>query len=478
MSIAPPLPAAVAPVPPVRPRARRYRRTASAVALTAVGLGAMLFWALAVGDGDVAPAATALPSAGRLVEAGLPVATLVARVAAVGTVGSLVLAAVLLPHRGEAPPAEHRRTLRAASGWAAVWSLATALGGVLSLSRLVGSPPTSLSAASLRVFVEDTGAGRAALLGTVLAGVVAALAPRCTVTGARALLAGSLGALLLPVVLSGHSSGAEDHLLAVGSLGVHVVAATVWVGGLLALLVHGRRGPVAARAVPRYSRVALACFLATALSGVVSAWLVLGGGGALPAALGTGYGALLLAKTAGLGLLGVLGWAHRRRTLPRLRTGDGGGFRRLAAGEVLLMLATVTLAVALAASPPPPPAAAAGAGTGTTAADAAPQPAGAPPPAPDPTAPDPMAGHDHGELSVGVLVDDTRFHVARPVAAGSRVTVFNDSTEQVTLTADDGSFDVVLPPRTLTTFLAPQEPGEHPFTSRHSASFADVLEVM
>jgi putative copper resistance protein D len=74
-------------------------------------------------------------------------------------------------------------------------------------------------------------------------------------------------------------------------------------------------------------------------------------------------------------------------------------------------------------------------------------------------------------------VDDERFHVARPVAAGSRVTVFNDSGEQVTLTADDGSFDVVLPAGTLATFPAPQRPGEYPFTSAHSASFADVLVV-
>ena len=88
-----------------------------------------------------------------------------------------------------------------------------------------------------------------------------------------------------------------------------------------------------------------------------------------------------------------------------------------------------------------------------------------------------MAGHDHGELSVGVLVDDERFHVAGPVAAGSRVTVFNSGDDTVTLTADDGSFDVVVPSGSLTTFVAPDRPGDHPFTSGHSAAFADVLVV-
>ncbi|WP_143030464.1 CopD family protein [Blastococcus aurantiacus] len=454
-----PLTAAVQDAPPRSGR----RRLVVAALLTVVGLGALLFWALAVGAGERAPDTTGLPAAGRLVEWGLPIATLAGRVAAVGTVGTLLFAAVLLPGRG-ALPDESRRALRATAAWALTWVAATAIGALLTLSRLVGSAPMDLSWASLRVFVEETGAGRAALFGVVLAAVVAATASRCTAAGARILLAVALTALVLPVLLSGHSSAAEDHLAAVTTLAVHVVAATVWIGGLLALLVHGRRVAAAATAAPRYSRLALACFLVTAGSGVLAAWLVLGGSGAVLDALGSGYGALLLAKTAGLVLLGLIGWQHRRRTLPRLRAGDGRGFRRFAAGEVLPMLATVALAVALAASPPP------------TASTAPTAPAATSGPG-DGAAFEPMAGHDHGELSVGVLVDDERFHVAGPVAAGSRVTVFNSGDATVTLTADDGSFDLVVPSGSLSTFQAPGQPGEHPFTSGHSTSFADVLVV-
>ncbi|MCZ2860903.1 copper resistance D family protein [Blastococcus sp. VKM Ac-2987] len=432
-----------------------------ALALTGGGLAALLAGALVVGGGEPA-APSGLAGAGPLVESGLPLVTLAGRIAAVGTVGTLLLAAVLLP--GPAGlPAESRRALRAASAWALAWTAATALGALLTVSRLVGTAPTSLTWESLRIFAGDTGAGRAAVLGVALSGLVAVAARRCTgAPAAGLLLVVSLSALVVPVVLSGHSAAAEDHVLAVTTLGVHVVAATVWVGGLLALLVLGRRGTVSAGAADRYSRVALACFLATAVSGVLAAVLVLGGTGAVLAALGTGYGTLLLAKTAGLTVLGVLGLHHRRLTLPRLRAGDGRDFRRFAAGEVVLLLATVTLAVALAASPPPMAAHAAAGSTGQ---------------GPQATAADPMAGHDHGELSVGVLVDGTRFHVAGPVAAGARVTVHNAGEAEVTLTAADGSFDVVVPSGTLTTFLAPQEPGEHRFTSRHSAAFADVLVV-
>lgn len=469
MSIA--APAVPAPVPPQQDRspARRGRYLVVG-ALTAAGLGAVLFWALAVGSAQPIADPAGLPAPGRLVEWGLPLSSLAGRVAAVGTVGTLLFAAVLLPGRDGVLPAESRRAVRAATTWALAWVAATALGALLTLSRLVGTAPTELSWTTIRVFLEDTGTGRAALLTVTLGAVVAAAASRCTVVGARVLLPVALAALVLPVVLSGHSSAAADHLAAVTTLGVHVVAATVWIGGLLALLVHGRRDAALADAAPRYSRLALAAFLATALSGVLAAWLVLGGSGAVLDALGTGYGALLLAKTAGLVLLGLLGWQHRRRTLPRLQAGEGGGFRRFAAGEVLLMLATVAVAVALAASPPPA-AATDGSTPGTAAAASS---AGAPA-AGDAVAP--MAGHDHGELSVGVLVDDERFHVAGPVAAGSRVTVFNSGDATVTLTAADGSFDLVVPSGSLSTFQAPARLGEHPFTSDHSASFADVLVV-
>lgn len=93
------------------------------------------------------------------------------------------------------------------------------------------------------------------------------------------------------------------------------------------------------------------------------------------------------------------------------------------------------------------------------------------------TAAEDMSGHDHGELSVGVLIDATRFHVSGTVTPGQLVTVFNSGTEQVTITADDGSFDTVVRAGTITTFPAPAAPGRYPFSSTHAPSFQDVLTV-
>ena len=460
----PAVPAPPAELPVVRGRRPSWR--AAGILATVVGLVAVLFWALTVGGGRPEPGPAGLSEAGPLVEWALPAVTLAARVAAVGTVGTVLLAAVLLPGRTGAWSPAARRALGAASWWAVGWAGATAVGAALTLSRLVGVPPTALTWSSVRVFVGDTGAGRAALLVVVLASVLAVGARRCTRPGsARMLLAGALGALVAPVVLSGHSSGAGAHVVAATALALHVVAAGVWVGGLLALVTLGRHSGELAAAAARFSPVALLCLLVTAVSGVVAAGAVLGGVAALLGALGSGYGWLLMAKTSALVVLGLLGWQHRRRTLPRLHSGEPGSFRRFAAVEVLVMLATLAVAAALAASPPPPPSGAAAAGSGAPVA-AAPQ-----------TAADPMAGHDHGELSVAVLIDGERFHVAGPVAAGSRVTVHNGTDREATITAADGSFDVVVPGRTLLTFPAPAEPGSYPFGSRHSTAFGDVLVV-
>ncbi|MDP9428905.1 MAG: hypothetical protein M3Q47_08550 [Actinomycetota bacterium] len=38
-----------------------------------------------------------------------------------------------------------------------------------------------------------------------------------------------------------------------------------------------------------------------------------------------------------------------------------------------------------------------------------------------------------------MLFDETRFHVSAPVAPGTRVTVHNPTTTEVTITAEDGS---------------------------------------
>ncbi|OLT10494.1 hypothetical protein BJF78_28710 [Pseudonocardia sp. CNS-139] len=152
------------------------------------------------------------------------------------------------------------------------------------------------------------------------------------------LIATLLG-LVTPAV-TGHAGTAPDHQLAVMTIGLHVGGAALWVGGLAAILVLvARHRPLLDAVLPRFSRIAAFCLFALTVTGVLNAVVRLGSWAAL---VGTGYGWLVLAKTACLvGLAGLGGLARRR-----LRTGRNPVLR-WAGFEVALMAVTIGLAAAL-----------------------------------------------------------------------------------------------------------------------------------
>jgi putative copper resistance protein D len=198
----------------------------------------------------------------------------------------------------------------------------------------------------------------AAAMSWALTAVVAAV----VVVGCRIVLTWGWSTVLfgvalagpLPVALTGHSSAGGAHDIATDSLVLHVLAASLWVGGLLAVLAlavarGSDRRTALATAVPRFSKLALGCWLVLAVTGVVNALVRIPIGDLF----GSTYGALILAKVGALLLLGAVGAAHRRSTVEPASRGEARGLLRLGGVEVLLMLATIGLAVALGRSAPP-----------------------------------------------------------------------------------------------------------------------------
>ncbi|WP_327580488.1 bifunctional copper resistance protein CopD/cytochrome c oxidase assembly protein [Nonomuraea sp. NBC_00507] len=312
----------------------------------AVGVGVVVLVAvLRFGGGAGAPAIPGLPTAGPLTDWGLPLTRFLHVVCAVACVGTL-LAAVLAP-AGSAEPA---RCLCAAGWWALGWAFTTLLSYVLTLSSFIPMPVAELLATPGRLNIGTLLPQTQALL--VVLGVTFVVA---AATYARRLprwipLAIAVFGLLPPAYV-GHAASAADHDLAVSALMAHLVAASLWAGGLGALLVHFRRSDDLPVVLPRFSAIALCCFAAVAFSGLAGAWVRLGA----PSDLWrTPYGLLLLAKVATLAVLGWFGWNHRRRTVMGVADrGVRGTFVRLAAGEVGVMAAATGLAVGLSRTPPP-----------------------------------------------------------------------------------------------------------------------------
>lgn len=153
---------------------------------------------------------------------------------------------------------------------------------------------------------------------------------------------------LVPWAYGGHAAGSGTHLLSVLSVLAHLVGATVWVGGVIALAWVARHDRVdLLPAMRRFSPLATVAFAAVLASGVVAAWTRLPDLGAL---VSTGYGLLIVAKSMLLLGLGVLGHRHRQATQRSLEE-QLAPLRftviRSLGLEVLLMTVTMGVAVAL-----------------------------------------------------------------------------------------------------------------------------------
>jgi cytochrome c oxidase assembly factor CtaG/putative copper export protein len=314
---------------------------------TAAGIGALSLAA--------ALTATGLPDPGPVTTIGLPFVRAAGEVAAVVAVGSFLFAAFLVPPQDNGVlDVDGYRALRVGTVAAGTWAVCAALLVPLTISDVSGQPITAhLNPAtlwSLASLINISTAWRwTALLAAVL--TVASL-PVLRWSWTPLLLVGSL-ATLLPLGLTGHSSAGGSHDLATNSLLIHLVAGSLWAGGLLALLVHVlRRGQHADLASRRFSVIALWCFVAMAVSGVVNALVRI-----LPSdLLTTTYGRLVVAKFVALCLLGLAGWRQRRTGVVALQADPGSraGLFRLALIEAVLFGLTFGVAVGLGRTPPPP----------------------------------------------------------------------------------------------------------------------------
>src|SRR6478752_7455648 len=340
-----------------------------------VALVASVLAARYTGAADPLPGG--LTDAGPVVRWALPLVRVVHDVAASLTIGSLLLAATMIPGRSRAESValdEPRRAaaFRVATAAAFVWAIAGAVGVVLTFADAAGMPLSDPSFASnLAGSVWPIETLRVALLSTIAAFVVASVAAVSRARSVAVALTAVSALGLLVLGLAGHAGGSADHETAVNALAAHLLSAAVWVGGLLALiLLRGALGESLGVVVRRYSTVALWCFVTLGVSGVMSATTRLGSW----SDLATPYGVLILVKVLAFAVLGVAGVWHRRVTLDRIdETGTSGAgaagtgvaegarrlrsrlFVRLAVAETLVMALAFGVATALARSEPPVP---------------------------------------------------------------------------------------------------------------------------
>jgi cytochrome c oxidase assembly factor CtaG/putative copper export protein len=321
---------------------------------TAAGIGALSL-------ADVLTV-TGLPNPGPATTVGLPFVRAAGEVAAALAVGSFLFAAFLVPpQRSGVLDAGGYRALRLGTVASGLWAVCAALLVPLTISDVSGHPvidhlnPVTIWRLADLIYTASAWRWTAMLAATVMLASLSVLRWSWT----PLLLAGSL-VTVIPLGLTGHSSAGGAHDLATNSLLIHLVAATLWAGGLLALLTHALRGgehiDLAAR---RFSAIALWCWVAMALSGVMNALVRLTPSDLLT----TDYGRLVVAKFVALCVLGVVGWRQRRAGVAALQADPSpptvfkarSVLIRLALTEAVVFGLTFGVAVGLGRTPPPPP---------------------------------------------------------------------------------------------------------------------------
>jgi putative copper export protein/mono/diheme cytochrome c family protein len=272
---------------------------------------------------------------------------------AVHFAATLALAGAVIFGAGVAGPALRRtdgEALRARLLCVAWWSFAVALlSGATWLMLLAAqmsarSPTEVFSGDILSTVLLHTTFGHDWLVRLVLAALLAAALgsisakqapwPRWTIA---ALPAAALAAAL---VHSGHAAATEGWL---GTLhraadGLHLIAASAWLGGLLPLallLAAASRkeiSPAAAReATARFSILGVLSVGTLLVTGVLNGWVL---AGSVPALIGTDYGRLLLVKVALFGVMVAIAAVNRLYLTPRLAA-DHTAFRALARNSLI-----------------------------------------------------------------------------------------------------------------------------------------------
>ncbi|MCR2762801.1 bifunctional copper resistance protein CopD/cytochrome c oxidase assembly protein [Microbacterium sp. zg.B48] len=326
--------------------AARLLRAAGPVILVVSAVTAMI-WGLIVGGG-AAPFAIGDP--GPLVRWGLPAATLVVNLCAAGMVGALVTALFAL----KAGEREFDAALDLASVSAAIFTVAAASTGFLTFVNTF-NPAWGLGpefGAQLGRFLIETEAGRTWLI-TAIAGAAITVLTFAVRSWTPTLFVAILAiAALVPMGTQGHSGEEANHSAAVMALVLHIIAAAVWLGGLLLMVVIRplTDRQTLADAMARYSTFALAAFVVVAISGTVRAVIGVGAW----QNLASPYGVILLAKIGALLVLGILGAWYRKRLIGRMREDPASRrFWGLIALELAFMGLASGAAVALARTAPP-----------------------------------------------------------------------------------------------------------------------------
>jgi cytochrome c oxidase assembly factor CtaG/putative copper export protein len=263
------------------------------------------------------------------------------------TIGALLaLAFLVLDKDGKLSTSGSKiRSIISISAFA--WFFSSVLNILFTLANILGESVTAvLDPAVLQSFVLQISLGQYLFFQTLIALFVAITSRVLTSSGYTAiLLLISLIAISAPVFQS-HAASSGSHALAIGSLLIHVIALSFWVGGVIAIALLNQEDRKIS--LPRFSQIALWAAIAVVISGVINASARLN----FAAAWTSSYAYVVILKVLITFVLLYFGYKHRNylATKPSV---NWRAMTRLISVEAAIMIFVTALGSWLSSNQPP-----------------------------------------------------------------------------------------------------------------------------
>lgn len=330
---------------------RRSRHRAALLSAVAALSVAVLVWAIVVTRPAPEPAInTTSPG----ISYTTPFARFVTNGAAILTVGAVLLLLLLGAKGREQFDAVAARARNIGIVAGLVWATATTTTWWLQAAAISQSG-SSMPFTGMVSYAIHVTSGTALAL-TVAVAVAYTLAARTRIPASSPAVCLCLAIVgLIAVPITGHASQSPAPWLTTPAITLHMIAVSLWVGGLalITTLIAGNRSALSL-VLPRFSTIAGGAIATVAVTGLLLAGPRLTKDFTPPvsdlvhALLETPAGWLVLGKLAGLMILAATGGAIRQILLPAVRRQETVAIAALATVELTVMTLTLALATVLA----------------------------------------------------------------------------------------------------------------------------------
>lgn len=266
---------------------------------------------------------------------------------AFATVGTLLSASLFITNSEGALTTAGLEVKKKATLLASLWFLTSFIGVLLKVAQILDvSIFDALDGTTLNSYLTQTSLGKAMFVQMVGLAIVAIALPFFKRALPIIILTGiALLALIAPIFES-HAAASGSHGLAIGALVTHVIALSLWVGGLFGIIITPRDQRITA--LYRFSALALWAAIAVVISGVATAWTRLSD----PSSWNSQYAYVVLTKAVLTIALLAMGYSNRKALESREE------FRlqeliRLVGVEAMVMASVVLLGSWLSQIQPP-----------------------------------------------------------------------------------------------------------------------------